>query len=249
MGLAISVFGLLPCAGVHGQATPASGIRMVATYDPATDARTFEVLAPLTGSEILALQTALARVGLDPGLLDGRLGPGTRGALQRFQRERGLRVCGCVSYETVVALGLRPLVVQTVIGLSPEAHGIEIILPKGLPPARQARPAAPGTPEARGSPVAQGAGPTQTELPGDTDVGWWVPVFPLHPPFLEPLRGSGRRGKGKGGGRDGVGDRGGILIGPGASGQGVRAGGVRTAPPPSRGTPRSKPPRRPRPHK
>jgi hypothetical protein len=231
------------------QPPPATGIRMLARYDPATDVRTFEVLEPMSGSEILALQTALARVGFDPGPLDGQLGRGTRGALERFQRDRGLSPCGCVSYETVVGLGLRPLVLQTVIGSAPEAHGIEVIMPKGPPPAPQPVAAPPGGPEAPGGQGGTGTEPGQAPRYIETGPGWWVPVFPLHPPFLEPIRGSGGRGQGEGRGRGGAGDRGGILIGPGAGGQGVRAGGVRTAPPPSRGAPRPKPPPRPRPPK
>jgi peptidoglycan hydrolase-like protein with peptidoglycan-binding domain len=225
---------------------PLVGIRMIATYNPASDARTFEVLEPLSGSEILALQAALARVGGDPGPLDGRLGPGTLGALERFQRERGLRVCGCVTYETIIALALRPLVVQTVIGPAAEAHDIEVILPTGPPPARQELPAVPAAPAV---PAGEGAEPTRTQPASHLDAGWWVPVFPLHPPFLEPMRGSGGPGRGKGGDRGGTGGRGGILIGPGATGGGVRTGGVRVISPPARGAPRPAPPRRPRPPK
>jgi hypothetical protein len=229
------------------QSGSAAGIRMIATYDPASDTRTFEVLGPMSGSEILAVQTALARVGFDPGPLDGQLGRATRGALERFQRDRGLSPCGCVSHETVVGLGLRPLVLQTVIGPGPEAQGIEVIMPKGLPPAPQTQAAAPDATEAPGGQGGVGSEPAQSPRYVETDGGWWVPVFPLHPPFIEPLRGSGGRGQGKGPSRGGVTDRGGIPIGAGTSGQGVGAGGVRTAPPPSRGTPRSRPPPRPRP--
>lgn len=234
------------------QSPSASGIRMIAAYDPATDTRTFAVLEPMSGGEILALQTALAQVGFDPGPLDGQLGPGTRRALERFQRDRGLSPCGCVSYETVVGLGLRPLVLQTVIGSSPDALGIEVIMPTGPPPAPQARPTDPEAPTGQGMAAGQTAQPEQGPPLFGTDAGWWVPVYPLHPPFLEPLRGSG--GQGKDQGRGGTDDRGGILIGPGASGQGARPGGVRTVPPhrgtpPSRGVPRSKPPPRPRPRK
>lgn len=230
-----------PAAPVASQVqVEAPGIRMVATFDPATDARTFEVLEPMSASEVLALQSALARAGSDPGPLDARLGPGTRSALERFQRERGLRACGCVTHETVVALGLRPLVVQTIVGSARPVHGVEVILPTGPPPAR---PTAPTDPAA--------AEPAQPDAPTgyvEVEPGWWIPVFPHHPPVIEPLRGSGRRGD-----RGGAGDRGGILLGPGVADQSP-PGGVRVISPPSRRAPpreapRAAPRRRPPPPK
>lgn len=53
--------------------------------------------APAAGSElVLDIQTELQRRGYYQGRLDGRTGPGTRGAIQQFQRDAGLVVTGNV---------------------------------------------------------------------------------------------------------------------------------------------------------
>jgi peptidoglycan hydrolase-like protein with peptidoglycan-binding domain len=46
------------------------------------------------GANVVALQQALARVGHSPGNPDGSFGPRTRGALEAFQRARGLKPDG-----------------------------------------------------------------------------------------------------------------------------------------------------------
>lgn len=51
----------------------------------------------MRGDDVLALQTTLARLGFDPGYIDGVFGPDTEGALVDFQRNLGLDddgVCG-----------------------------------------------------------------------------------------------------------------------------------------------------------
>ena len=56
----------------------------------------------------------------------GQLDHGTVKALNDLQEERGLYRCGCVSYETIVALGLRPDVLVTTVavgGTSGSAYG------------------------------------------------------------------------------------------------------------------------------
>lgn len=247
----LALFSPLGLGAQHRDPLP-PGIRMVAAYDPTTDVRTFASIEPMSGTEILAIQTALANAGTDPGPLDGQLGPGTRRALERFQRQRGLDVCGCVSYETVIALGLRPLVVQTVIGTAPEAHGVEVFLPKGPPPAPRAGPEQSGTPAGQETPAGQGVDPGQVPSYVEREIGWWVPVYPFHSPVLEPLRGTGRRGPPGDRGPGDRGDRGGILLGPGAGQTGVPGGptgAIRVIRPPSRGAPRPGPPPRPRPPK
>ena len=49
---------------------------------------------PLSRSEVQALQTALARRGLNPGAADGVMGPATRSAVRAFQRSLGLPADG-----------------------------------------------------------------------------------------------------------------------------------------------------------
>lgn len=89
-------------------------IRVVEAVRASTGERLRYVIRDLDVGEIRALQSALRDVGYVGIGWTGRLDDGTIRGLSRFQRERGLVECGCVSYETVVALGLRPEVVATV---------------------------------------------------------------------------------------------------------------------------------------
>ncbi len=57
-------------------------------------------------SSVSQVQAALARKGYYRGAIDGSLGPGTRSALRRYQRNQGLRVTGRVDRPVIEALGL-----------------------------------------------------------------------------------------------------------------------------------------------
>jgi hypothetical protein len=56
---------------------------------------------------ILRVQRALATRGFDVGTIDGRLGPSTRSAIEKFERQHKLPVTGQVSPRLVQALGVR----------------------------------------------------------------------------------------------------------------------------------------------
>lgn len=58
-------------------------------------------------SSVSQVQAALAREGYYRGAIDGSLGPGTRNALRRYQRNHGLDVTGRVDRPVIEALGLR----------------------------------------------------------------------------------------------------------------------------------------------
>jgi hypothetical protein len=58
-------------------------------------------------SSVSQVQSALSREGYYSGAIDGNLGPETRNALRRYQRDRGLNVTGRVDRATINALGLR----------------------------------------------------------------------------------------------------------------------------------------------
>lgn len=58
-------------------------------------------------SSVSQVQAALARKGYYRGAIDGSLGPGTRNALRRYQRNQGLLVTGRVDRPVIEALGLR----------------------------------------------------------------------------------------------------------------------------------------------
>ncbi|MFN2623780.1 MAG: peptidoglycan-binding protein [Chthoniobacterales bacterium] len=53
------------------------------------------------------VQSALAREGYYDGAVDGKLGPATRNALRRYQRDHGLDVTGGITSGVIRALRLR----------------------------------------------------------------------------------------------------------------------------------------------
>ena len=89
-------------------------VRVVEAVSGTTGDRQRYVVRDLEEAEIKAVQAALREQGYVGIGWTGRLDDGTVEGLTRFQRERGLVECGCISYETIVALGLRPEVVATV---------------------------------------------------------------------------------------------------------------------------------------
>jgi len=67
---------------------------------------------PLNKSEILALQTALARQGIDPGPLDGVYGPKTAAAISAWQQRNYVAIDGKLSrslYYMVTAASAPPM--------------------------------------------------------------------------------------------------------------------------------------------
>jgi hypothetical protein len=131
--------GPAPAQGRYGEEPE---IRVVETLDPSTLARTRQVVHDLTPQEILSIQKALRAAGYRLSWLTGQLDQPTRQALRAFQEGRGLVVCGCPSYETIVALGLRPSVIMTLIadardasqaGSSYVAHDVAMYYPIPVP--------------------------------------------------------------------------------------------------------------------
>lgn len=57
-----------------------------------------------SGSDVRRLQEQLLAAGFDPGGVDGTFGRGTKAAVERFQRARGLGVDGVVGQQTLDAL-------------------------------------------------------------------------------------------------------------------------------------------------
>ena len=55
---------------------------------------------------ILTAQQALKDKGHDPGTIDGRMGPRTRGALSDYQKAEGLTVTGRLDGDTRAKLGM-----------------------------------------------------------------------------------------------------------------------------------------------
>lgn len=133
--------------GARLQSSPgAGGVRVTAFVAAAGGAPTYRVVEPLRSTEMLAIQEALSAAGYDPGPHDGLMGPATRNALRRFQDASGTAPCGCVDHATIVGLGLRPLIVQTVIGEAADEPEVEIIVaPRPIEPEASAPPPPPDT--------------------------------------------------------------------------------------------------------
>ena len=55
----------------------------------------------------VAVQRALARRGYYNGPIDGDIGPGSRSAIARYQRDRGLAVTGSITSSLLRSLGIR----------------------------------------------------------------------------------------------------------------------------------------------
>jgi len=124
-GLTLLLLGPQP---VQAQSSSDSGIRVVETVDPVSGARYRQAIYDLTRKEIKSVQRALREDGYLGVGWTGQLDHGTVKALNELQVERGLYQCGCVSYETIVALGLKPEVQVTTVavgGTSAAAYGAD----------------------------------------------------------------------------------------------------------------------------
>ena len=55
---------------------------------------------------IRAVQGQLSALGYDPKGVDGKMGPNTSAAIERYQRDYGLAVTGQISDELLISLGL-----------------------------------------------------------------------------------------------------------------------------------------------
>lgn len=106
--------------GLRGQGEPAAEVRVFETVQPETGRRSLHVMEGLSPGEIQAVQNALRRAGFGAAWREGVLDPFTRGGLQSFQTRCGLTVCACVSLETLIELGLRTRVAETIV-LDPPA--------------------------------------------------------------------------------------------------------------------------------
>ncbi|MEJ2152546.1 MAG: hypothetical protein P8Y29_06280, partial [Gemmatimonadota bacterium] len=87
---------------------PASSVRVIETRSRFSGRLVRQVVDILEPAEVLRVQVELGRAGFDPKFRNGVINTSTRRALRRFQIARGLGICSCVSYETVIALGIRP---------------------------------------------------------------------------------------------------------------------------------------------
>jgi peptidoglycan hydrolase-like protein with peptidoglycan-binding domain len=71
----------------------------------------------LNSAQIQELQEKLQEQGLNPGPIDGKMGPLTQQAIQLFQQQENLAATGTINEQTLEALDIE---VQEFMGLSPE---------------------------------------------------------------------------------------------------------------------------------
>ncbi len=93
----------------------AAEIGVIEAVDPASGRRSLHVLEGLGHAEVGVVQRELARAGFGMSWRAGELDAFTRGALQRFQTQRGLAVCACVTIETLIELGIPTRIVRTIV--------------------------------------------------------------------------------------------------------------------------------------
>jgi peptidoglycan hydrolase-like protein with peptidoglycan-binding domain len=104
--IALTLILLASPAPAQDRIGPARAIRVVELVDASGTRLERTVLEPMTPAEVLRLQVALGRSGFDPGVRSGVVDAETEIALRQFQLARDLEVCGCPSYETILALGV-----------------------------------------------------------------------------------------------------------------------------------------------
>lgn len=61
----------------------------------------------MKSEQVKAVQQALKDKGLDPGEIDGKMGPKTQAALREYQQKEGLKATGRLDSETAAKLGVQ----------------------------------------------------------------------------------------------------------------------------------------------
>lgn len=196
IGAFLAVCGAAPLAvrPALAQAADSDGdIRVVEFLDPESGARYRQAVYDLTKAEIQAVQRALRAAGYLGVGWTGQLDHGTVKALGEFQDDRGLYRCGCVSYETIVALGLKPAVQVVAVaaggagqpGEDPYWYHAGTHYPLAfpvIPPADSAHPPRPGDPDHPGDPAHPGDPDHPHREGGETA----LPAQPYPPPGATP---------------------------------------------------------------
>jgi pyruvate ferredoxin oxidoreductase gamma subunit len=125
--------------------------------------------APHGSTRVRAIQHRLIRAGERPGPVDGRYGPLTEAAVERFQRSRGLAVDGIVGDSTARELDR----FATVSHQRPQAHGQPSETPAVTPKPSAEAPPKPG--DHGGSAPPEKAAPTAIpDRSGSGLPGWFA---------------------------------------------------------------------------
>ena len=103
----IAVQGAEPARGIGDLVNAQPGLGQTGVQaPPAVSQPTTSQAAPSAVGDVgvAYVQQLLADVGYPPGVVDGLMGPATRGAIEAFQRDRGLPVTGAIDDRLVGAL-------------------------------------------------------------------------------------------------------------------------------------------------
>ena len=111
VGTGIATLMMVNPAAAQDRIEPSATVRVFETVDPVSGRLARWAVSQPAPAEVLRIQVELARAGFDPGVRSGLIDAPTRQALLDFQTARGLVICGCLSYETILALGIRPEIV------------------------------------------------------------------------------------------------------------------------------------------
>ena len=137
-GIALAFLATPEIAPAQDVIEPASSVRVVEARSRVSGQLVRQVVEDLEPAEVLRVQVELGRAGFDPKFRNGVVNTSTRRALRRFQIARGLRICSCVSYETVVALGIRPQLLiggeSTMAYGDHRDHGVIVFVPGFVSP-------------------------------------------------------------------------------------------------------------------
>jgi len=132
-GVALTVLAAPGIAPAQDVIEPAPGVRVIEARSRVSGQLVRQVVEDLEPAEVLRVQIELGRAGFDPKSRNGVVNTSTRRALRRFQIARGLRICSCVSYETVIALGIRPELLigeeSTIAYGDDRDHGVIVVVP------------------------------------------------------------------------------------------------------------------------
>jgi peptidoglycan hydrolase-like protein with peptidoglycan-binding domain len=94
--LLVALLGVLALLETH--------MRGVPIVHAATSGSHHQTVQTSSSDFIKSLQRELKRAGYDPGVMDGKMGPATQGALRRFQEANGLSPTGDPDIPTLTKL-------------------------------------------------------------------------------------------------------------------------------------------------
>jgi hypothetical protein len=95
-----------PTGAPSGSSAQAQKVQYAAVAPTATSAAPVAATVANDPATISRAQTRLLELGYRIGKADGVLGPKTKGALQQYQRSKGLSETGALDHATLAALGL-----------------------------------------------------------------------------------------------------------------------------------------------